>query len=89
MRSDVVAVKISDFKAHLAKYLKQVKKGQEVEILDRGTPVARVVPFSLEETTAAIQAPTKRPEDLGKLKSKVTSFTGEVMDILLEERQSR
>lgn len=36
-------VSVSELKAHLSKYLHQVRRGGEVEVLDRGTPVARLV----------------------------------------------
>jgi prevent-host-death family protein len=84
----MVAVKISDFKAHLAKYLRQVKTGQEMEILDRGAPVARVTPIT-SETTVTIQAAVKKPEGLSQLRSQVSSFAGDAVQTLIEERQER
>ncbi len=35
---------ISELKANLSRYLREVRRGNEVEVLDRGTPVARLVP---------------------------------------------
>ncbi len=37
------AVSISELKAHLARYIRDVRRGAELEILDRGVPVARLV----------------------------------------------
>lgn len=37
-------VKITDFRAHLPKYLAQVESGETVTVCSRGRPVARVVP---------------------------------------------
>ena len=37
-------VSVSDLKAHLSQYLRTVQRGTEVQILDRGVPVARLVP---------------------------------------------
>lgn len=37
------SVKVSDLKAHLSHYLRMVRRGSEVQILDRGEPVARLV----------------------------------------------
>jgi prevent-host-death family protein len=34
---------VSDLKAHLSRYLRLVRRGSEVQILDRGVPVARLV----------------------------------------------
>ncbi len=36
-------VSVSDLKAHLSQYLRIVQRGSEVQILDRGVPVARLV----------------------------------------------
>lgn len=90
MRSlKIETVKISDFKAHLAAYLRQVKAGQEIELLDRGSPVARLV-SATSESVVSILMPKKEPTGLAKLKSQVkNSFTGEVMDILNQERDRR
>ena len=37
---------VSDLKAHLSRYLRLVQKGGEIQILDRGVPVARLVAAS-------------------------------------------
>jgi prevent-host-death family protein len=36
-------VSVSTFKAQLSRYLREVRRGGEVEVLDRGVPVARLV----------------------------------------------
>jgi prevent-host-death family protein len=41
-------VSISEVKARLAKYLRLVARGSEVQILDRGVPVARLIPCSAQ-----------------------------------------
>jgi antitoxin (DNA-binding transcriptional repressor) of toxin-antitoxin stability system len=33
---------VSELKAHLSRYLREVRRGGEVQILDRGVPVARL-----------------------------------------------
>ena len=40
----MTTVSISDLKAKLSRYLREVRRGGEVQVLDRGTPVARLVP---------------------------------------------
>lgn len=37
-------VGIAELKAHLSQYLREAKGGDVVEVLDRGVPVARIVP---------------------------------------------
>ncbi|HEY7514112.1 MAG TPA: type II toxin-antitoxin system prevent-host-death family antitoxin, partial [Vicinamibacteria bacterium] len=35
-------VSVTDLKAHLSRYLREVRRGGEVQILERGVPVARL-----------------------------------------------
>lgn len=35
---------LPEFKANLSRFVREVRRGGEVQILDRGTPVARLVP---------------------------------------------
>jgi prevent-host-death family protein len=41
----VKAVKIADLKNNLSRHLARVRRGGEVTVYDRGTPIARIVPF--------------------------------------------
>ena len=36
---------ISELKASLSEYLTRVKKGEEIIVMDRGRPVAKLIPF--------------------------------------------
>jgi prevent-host-death family protein len=36
-------VSVSELRAHLSRYLRDVQRGGEVQVLDRGRPVARLV----------------------------------------------
>jgi len=38
-------VSVSELKAHLSRYLREVRRGGEVQILDRGVPIARLGPL--------------------------------------------
>ena len=40
------AVKIADLKNNLSRHLARVRRGGELTVLDRDTPVARIVPFA-------------------------------------------
>lgn len=35
-------VSVSELKAHLSRYLRDVRRGGEIQVLDRGVPVARL-----------------------------------------------
>ena len=41
-------VGIADLKARLSEHLKAVRKGRTLTVLDRGRPVARIVPHCIE-----------------------------------------
>ncbi len=40
--SQMTTVSVSELKAHLSRYLREVRRGGEVHVLDRGRPVARL-----------------------------------------------
>ena len=46
MSSKTPSANVSKLKLHLGKYLAMVKRGKEVIVLDRSTPVARLVPYA-------------------------------------------
>jgi prevent-host-death family protein len=45
------SVNIAELKNQLSKYLNFAKDGEEIVIRDRNLPVAKLVPFSAEETS--------------------------------------
>ena len=47
------AVRIADLKAHLSAHLRNVRRGESLMVLDRETPIARIVP-ALEKTSALL-----------------------------------
>lgn len=84
----MTTVGIADLKARLSHYLRGVRRGDEVLVLDRDTPVARIVPYSssgreltIREPRAGAAAPGKvvLPPPLG--------LKRDVVELLLEERQ--
>ena len=45
-------VSVSELKAHLSKYLQEVRRGGEVQVLDRGVPVARLSGLAVTQAGA-------------------------------------
>jgi prevent-host-death family protein len=39
------AVRIADLKARLSERLREVRRGRTITVLDRDTPIARLVPY--------------------------------------------
>lgn len=78
-------VGIADLKAHLSEHLRNVRRGQTLTVLDRDTPVARIVPFA--ETPLDLRRATKKPSDL-RLPPPPAKPT-DSLAMLLEDRASR
>ena len=80
-------VRIAELKARLSEYLRAVRRGETVAVLDRETPVAQIVPLR-ERTALRIrkQAPgTPRPNQVPL--PKPLRLNIDVVQLLLEERQ--
>ena len=78
-------VRIADLKARLSEHLRSVRNGSTLTVLDRNTPVARIVPYAVQplETRKA----KRRLRDL-KLPPKPAKRTDSVA-ILVEDRRRR
>ena len=87
----MLSINIAEFKARMGKFLRLVRSGIEVVLLDRGHPVARVTPY-VEGAAGkiAIQKPTRDPKGLARLSfaAKKGRRTDSVA-MLLEDRKSR
>lgn len=45
----MVTVSVSELKAKLSRYLREVRRGGEVQVLDRGRPIARLVGMGTDD----------------------------------------
>ncbi len=83
-------VNIAELKARLSEYLREVKRGHSVTVMDRQTPVASLVPYAPEGEPLRVRDPLRKFASLQEvplpppLKTKV-----DVVDVLLEERGER
>jgi prevent-host-death family protein len=55
-------IRIADLKARLSEHLRAVRKGRTLTVLDRDTPVARIVPYAPEPLE--VRRATRRIKDL-------------------------
>ena len=80
-------VRIAELKAKLSEYLRAVRRGETITVLDRDTPVAQIVPV---RTPSALRvrkpAPGSPPPNRIPL-PKPTKLPIDVVQLLLEERQ--
>jgi prevent-host-death family protein len=79
-------VGIADLKAHLSEHLRSVRRGRTLTVVDRDTPVARIVPYDAEAPLEVRRA-TGKPSD-GPQASPLAKPTDSVA-VLLEDRASR
>ena len=83
----MTSVRIAEFKARLSEYLRTVRRGHSLTILDRDQPVATVSPyatsgaFAVREPSGAFRKPSDVPMPPA-LKLRV-----DPVELLLEERQ--
>jgi prevent-host-death family protein len=78
-------VRIADLKARLSEHLRSVRNGGTLTVLDRDTPVARIIPFAAQPLE--IRKAQRRVRDL-KLPPKPAKRTDSVA-VLLEDRRRR
>ena len=80
-------VKIAEFKTHLSSYLAKVKKGEEVVVTERETPIAKILPFSKLEEKLTIIPAKRSPKFLKKLKIPPAPPGTNSLKMLLEDRE--
>ena len=60
-------VKIADFKSHLSEHLRAVRRGHEIIIKDRETPIARVAPYQAPSHRLVVRPPTRSFKEIEKI----------------------
>jgi prevent-host-death family protein len=78
-------VGIAELKARLSEHLRAVRNGDSLTVLDRNTPIARIVPYAAQPLE--IRTATRRLRDL-KLPPKLAKRTDSIA-VLLEDRRRR
>ena len=89
MREDMKSVNIAKFKAELGKYLGYIRRGEEVIVLDRSQPLARVLPFKAIESTLMIEEPIDKKTNLSDLRFSSSDQKIDSLKYLIEERGDR
>ena len=83
-------VGIAELKSRLSEYVRRVRRGQTITVLDRDTPVARLEPVGSDSTRLVVREPATgapRPRDIRlppPLKTK-----HDILDLLADERGER
>jgi prevent-host-death family protein len=82
-------VKVSEVKAKLSAYLRGVRKGESVLIVDRTTPVAKLVPVEHSPDEVVILEPSGPTPALKKLKPVPLRKRVDILELLRESREQR
>jgi prevent-host-death family protein len=80
-------VRIADLKARLSEYLRAVRRGETIAVLDRNTPVAQIVPIR-DRPALRVRKPAPAAPPLNRVRlPKPAKLNIDIVDLLLEERQ--
>jgi len=81
-------VRVAELKARLSEYLRVVRRGHTVTVLDRETPIARIVPVGEDTAALVVRRPLPTAPGLHKVPLPPPLDPGvDIVDLLLEERQ--
>ena len=81
-------VRIADLKARLSEYLRAVRRGETIAVLDRETPVAQIIPIR-DRTTLRVRKPAPGTPPPNRVRvPKPAKLSVDVVQLLLEERQA-
>jgi prevent-host-death family protein len=80
---------ISKIKAELSKYIKYAKAGEEVVIMDRDQPVARIVGVRAEAAIQIREASTDLKALLAVADKRAFDEKSDILDVLLRDREDR
>jgi prevent-host-death family protein len=80
-------VRIAELKARLSEYLRAVRRGETIAVLDRETPVAQIVPIRPLSSLRIRKPPPGTPPPNRVPLPRPAKLNIDVVDLLLEERQ--
>ncbi|MBI4470892.1 MAG: type II toxin-antitoxin system prevent-host-death family antitoxin [Acidobacteria bacterium] len=82
------SVMIAELKARLSEYLAEVRRGQQLTVLNRDTPIARIVPYTRETTRLTIRRPAPGSLPPHRVPLPLPLATDlDIVGLLLEERR--
>jgi prevent-host-death family protein len=80
-------VRIAELKARLSEYLRSVRSGETIAVLDRDTPVAQIVPIR-DQTMLRVRKPGAEAKPLQRIaRPGPSKLRIDVVRLLMEERQ--
>jgi len=81
-------VRIAELKARLSEHLRHVRRGHPLTVMDRDTPIARIIPYEEGGEGLRIRHPLGKYRSLQRIPLPPPLKLGvDVVSLLLEERQ--
>lgn len=83
-------VRIAELKSRLSEYVRRVRRGQTITVLDRDTPVARLEPVRADASRLVVREPSAgapRPRDV-RLPAPLR-IKSDILELLADERGER
>jgi len=81
-------VKIAELKAQLFKHLRAVARGAEIEVTDRGRPIARIVPVG-DPLRVRFIPPARPFAEVRSIRCRPVRWRVPAVEILLQDRRKR
>jgi prevent-host-death family protein len=84
----MIGVRVADLKSRLSEHLRRVRAGRTVTVLDRSTPIARIVPYEENGSSLTVRSPLPGAASLKQLSlPPALKRRSDIVALLLEERQ--
>ena len=81
-------VRIADLKSRLSEHLRKVRRGESLTVLDRDTPIARIVPYEGDGASLRVRSPSPDAPKLQRVPlPPPLRLHRDIVKFLLEERQ--
>jgi prevent-host-death family protein len=82
-------VRIADLKARLSKHLRGVRSGHPLTVMDRETPIARIVPYEAGSDALVVRRPAPDAPPLQEVKlPPPLRLRRDIVQVLLEDRSA-
>jgi antitoxin (DNA-binding transcriptional repressor) of toxin-antitoxin stability system len=83
----MTGIRIADLKSRLSEHLRKVRAGDSLTILDRDTPIARIVPWKASNGSLKLRPPLPGAPKLQRVPlPPPLRLRGDVLKLLMEER---
>lgn len=82
-------VRVAGLRCRLSLHLRKVRAGRFITVLDRSTPIARIVPYEEEGASLTVRHPLPGAPSLKQSSLPLPLKLRDIVALLLEERQGK